>query len=464
MRWIACSDRVDWGSVDLEVDETRSWCRDPLVPGGEDLGFVACVEDLDTEHLDRRLRSAGFDPLAVPVVVLSDVDRAADDRIRSRMSAARLRCDQYAGALPEHLKPILPTAVTRRSFLTFGSPSYRTVPHPDDSCGASDGCRACVDICPHNALDWSSGVVTHDRLACEGCGRCVTICPTGAMVNPEFTPAQLEAEIEALVAGHEKPTGIQWYCARGPVPEAKADWHSVAVPCVGMLPPHWIIGPLAQGAAAVALADCQCDLEQDSTLRAIAAFDAAREWLTAAGIAGAAELLPESRGAVSQHSPLKASLNPYGPHGAADLAAPMVEVDWESDLAPLGIVSINHDSCTGCEACATVCPSVALTSVGSTDGLEIWFEPSLCTGCEQCVTRCPEEGAIRLRRAVVTDDLAAGQRRLVEHQVAKCVQCGGSIATQATLTHIAAALGDDPPLLKQITSVCLDCRGTTMVF
>jgi hypothetical protein len=38
------------------------------------------------------------------------------------------------------------------------------------------------------------------------------------------------------------------------------------------------------------------------------------------------------------------------------------------------------------------------------------------------------------------------------------------VAPQAALARIAEALGDDAKALKQITSLCLDCRGTMMVF
>jgi hypothetical protein len=65
---------------------------------------------------------------------------------------------------------------------------------------------------------------------------------------------------------------------------------------------------------------------------------------------------------------------------------------------------------------------------------------------------------------VDTGELRAGRRPLVELEVARCVRCGGRVAPKAALHRIASALGDDAALIKQISSVCLDCRGTTMVF
>jgi len=466
MRWTVCADRLDWGLIGLEVAERRKWCGDPAVPDGDELGFVGCSEDLDRSHLERRLRSAGFDPFAVPVVVLSEVDRSEPDRVRALLSAAGARSRHYPGSRPEHLKPVMPRVTSRRSLFAFMSPVYRSVPHPDPStCGAGDGCRACVDTCPHNALEWSNGIVTHDRLACEGCGRCVAACPAGAMIDPRFTPSQLEAEIGGLLGAHAAPTGILWHCSRGAAPDPTPGWHGVAVPCVGMLMPHWIIGPLLQGAAAVAVAECNCGIEPDSDGRASAAVAAARRWLSAAGIGDAAARVQGGAGA----SPLRDGLpirsaGIYGAHGAAVLADALGAAVWDDDLAPLGVISIDQEACTGCEMCATVCPSAAVESTGDAGKLELWFEPSLCTACGECVDRCPEDGAISLRRAVDSRELRDGRRRLVAHEVARCVKCGGSVAPKAALRRIASAIGDDAALIKQISSVCLDCRGTTMVF
>jgi formate hydrogenlyase subunit 6/NADH:ubiquinone oxidoreductase subunit I len=232
-----------------------------------------------------------------------------------------------------------------------------------------------------------------------------------------------------------------------------------------MLMPHWIIGPLVQGAAAVAVAECNCGLESDSNRRATAAVTAARQWLSAAGIGDVAARVPGSAGATPLRDglPIRAD-GIYGAHGAAVLANALGAAVWDDDLAPLGVISIDQEACTGCEMCATVCPSAAVMSVGGAGDLELWFEPSRCTACGQCVDRCPEEGAISLRRAVDTGELRAGRRPLVELEVARCVRCGGRVAPKAALHRIASALGDDAALIKQISSVCLDCRGTTMVF
>jgi len=465
MKWIACSDRIDWTETDLDVSARPGWCRDPEVPSDTDqVGFIGCAEDLDPAHLERRLRSEGFDPLGVLVVLLTKLDRDSPSRIVAKVAAIRSRMAAYTGSRPEHLKPVMPATLSRRSFLTFGSPTYQPVPHPDDSCCAGDGCRACVDSCPHGALDWSRGAIRHDRLGCAACGRCVSACPSGAMVNPAFTPAQLYAEVEGLASAVAEPFGVRITCERGPRPELMKDWYEVVVPCVGMLPPHWIIGPLLIGATAVAVSKCGCDAEPDADQRAGEAVVFARSWLDAAGIPADSRIVDELREGLVSALGVAAAGNPFAADGAVVVAAALGDVHVEGDRSPIGIVTINEAACTGCEMCSTVCPTSALRAVPIEGRLEIDFDPSRCTACRQCVGRCPEEGAIHVLPIVDGVEMAVGRRTLIRHELAECLRCGGTVAPQAALARIADALGDDARTLKQVTSLCLDCRGTMMVF
>ncbi len=464
MKWVACSDRFDWSEIDIEVLDAPGWCDDPVIPEIDEVGFIGCAEDLDKAHLERRLRSEGFDPLGVPLVLLTELDRRSPERIASRVASSGARSTEYVGSGPEHLKPVMPPTVSRRSFLTFRSPTYRSVPHPDDSCAAGDGCRACVDVCPHKALEWSRGAIQSDRIACAGCGRCVSTCPTGAMVNPAWTPAQLQAEVAGLIATASQSIGIRFGCARGARPEPASDWFELIVPCVGMLPPHWVIGPLLMGAGSVSVSACACDMEVDADQRAGEAVAFARSWLDAAGIAAETRIVDEPQEDLPATLGIVGARNPFADDGAAAVAAALGEVLIEGDRSPIGVVTIDEVACTGCEMCSTVCPTGALQAIPGDGVLGIDFDPSLCTACRQCTDRCPEEDAIHLLPTVDSAELAAGQRNLIVLDLAQCVRCGGTVAPQAALARIASALGDDAETLKQITSVCLDCRGTTMVF
>jgi ferredoxin len=284
------------------------------------------------------------------------------------------------------------------------------------------------------------------------------------MVNPAFTSEAIEAELTGLLGDDDLVAGVMLHCSRMAPPPDQPGWFRVAVPCVGMLPPHWILAPLRHGAAAVAVVPCDCGKETDAAARVAESVASARSWLGAAGwddavvrVLDAPDALPLNRSLMDVDGSV------LGPRGAVAMAVGL-GVMWRDDLAPLGRVLIDDETCTGCEMCATVCPSDALRSRVSDNGLAIDFDAALCTACHQCLDRCPEDGAIRLEYIIDPDAVVAGATPLVAHTLVACVKCGGSIATEAALTRIASSLGSDPTILKQVTSVCLDCRGSTMVF
>jgi ferredoxin len=463
MKWFGCSDLI--GVLDLEhLSLGRKWCLDPVVPEdvAEPWGFVGCIDDLDGDTLYRRLRAAGRDPLGAGVLVLSPAEAGDAEWIRARLDAERGRVAAYRGTRPEHLKLVMPAVVSRRTLLSLRAPAYRAVPRPEPTaCRAEDGCRACAEICPHGALEWSKGVMEHDRVACTGCGRCISACPAGAMVNPAFTAEQMQAQLRALVAGLSEPFGVRFSCARIPASATEPPWVDLRVPCVAMLPVHWLVGTLLAGASAVAVEPCGCGQESDAVERAERTRLAARRMLAAAGI--------ESDRIDPDHEvPLGPPIAPpsadvsFEPT-AAPIGLALAPIAWGDPLAAAGLVNIDEGLCTGCEMCATVCPADALRAIDTGGTLTIDFDPMLCNGCAQCLARCPEEGALAIRTAIDSSELDRGVRVLATHVVATCAKCGGPVATETVLERLGARL-DDEVVLKQISSLCLDCRGTTMIF
>lgn len=57
-------------------------------------------------------------------------------------------------------------------------------------CAIGDGCSACVDACPTEAItaiDIREGKIALDLGRCIGCGECTKICPTGTIVEDRST-------------------------------------------------------------------------------------------------------------------------------------------------------------------------------------------------------------------------------------------------------------------------------------
>jgi len=65
-----------------------------------------------------------------------------------------------------------------------------------------DGCAACVDVCPYNAIEM---ITEQDKMIadvitalCKGCGSCGVVCRPGAISMNHFSDEQIVAQIEAF--------------------------------------------------------------------------------------------------------------------------------------------------------------------------------------------------------------------------------------------------------------------------
>ena len=63
------------------------------------------------------------------------------------------------------------------------------------------GCGVCVDVCPYNAreMDLTRGVVKVNEVLCEGCGACAVACVSGAARQHNYTDAQINEMVRALL-------------------------------------------------------------------------------------------------------------------------------------------------------------------------------------------------------------------------------------------------------------------------
>jgi heterodisulfide reductase subunit A2 len=64
------------------------------------------------------------------------------------------------------------------------------------------GCKTCVGLCAYGAITFNEGprVAAINDALCQGCGTCAAACPAGAMRVQHFTPNQLYAQIEGILA------------------------------------------------------------------------------------------------------------------------------------------------------------------------------------------------------------------------------------------------------------------------
>lgn len=438
------------------------------------------------------MRRAGLDQLGMEIVNLG-VHAAAPDpalaieKAAILLTAAVAKVKAFAGGRPQHLRPVLPSTISRRSIFTLSLLEYQTVPAIEaERCRADDGCALCVLACPHQALQVIEGEVRMEKPRCTGCGVCVTACPHDAMEFPGYTPAEMDARMAALLdpsIGTLPPRAILFMCSGNTALDElarrghaiPANWLPVEVPCVEMVSSGWLLACVARGAAAVGIVPCPeaGGAGPPGRLEGRVAF--CREVLAALGEAEARILLfPTAEDALL--STLCRRLS--GPRGSCDShglfagrsSAQMVQAvarGYEAvDLAvahpysPFGIVEA-ADSCTVCDACAEACPADALILQSHAEA-ELTFDAARCVGCGLCLPACPEPGVLRLRQATDLRSLTAGRVGLRRTAYRRCRACGQPVAPEAMLARIAARLGREYGKVETvIANYCQDCRSAS---
>jgi len=450
-------------SADLVFEDL---CQDPsqleALRGAERLVLILHEGRHDLAAIQRAARTIDIDPLGIQIVEVGEDSHVAS--LRAQLAGVVARASEFFGALPEQTKPVINRTMTRRSFLQPLTPTYIAAPFIDQrSCAASDGCRACVGVCPEGAYEWRNGQITYDMDACIPCGRCVTSCPVGAISNPAATPAMIEAQVRAIIRSSTAPVGIRFVCSRGSI-DASTDWVEVVVPCSSMVPATWLLGCLLLGAAEVVAVPCDqsgCPLGLDegateaNELAWTVVQDADLDLRISGGTGLGIKFDAATVDGLFDHSSAPSVIQAFA-------SATTGSVDVSNPSANLGIVDINASACTLCGQCAKTCPTDALLEEYHCDKVSITFDPTLCVNCSQCMGSCPEidNGAINVVGRYDSVSLASGSQILNQGQVAACEVCGKAFAPESMMARITEILGPEfDATLAVVGSRCLDCRG-----
>ncbi len=455
-----------------EVVAVPGLCQRPEAVGpslagmeGDRLVLGLCSEDYSLAEWQPEVRKAGLDPLGVEIVHLKE---ASPSKAKILLAAAVAKARAFAGSRPEHSKMYRSSKISRRSLFRLRWTEYRAVPSVDHAmCAAGSGCNLCAQACPQDALQWSEGRIEYDKSACEPCGICVTTCPREAIHHPVYAPAQVEAQVKALISGEDGPRGIVYYCEHALDPQTAEGWMPVKLPCAGMATAGWLLAPLLMGTGAVGIQRCpvECPAGQAETVTEIAAF--CREFLASIGAPESLVVLdpdlnqdpPPGRTLVRLEEPFALEAVPVILKSLAR-QFDVDEVTVPHERSPLGLVEIGG-ACTACGMCAEVCPTDALVCETGEEGVVLTFDAAKCVACGLCIPPCPERhrGAIKLVKTVDLGRL--NQSRVVLHQEAtpRCERCGAPIAPQAMLERVGDLLGDEyASLVPVLARYCSDCR------
>lgn len=304
-------------------------------------------------------------------------------------------------------------------------------------------CSRCADSCPPGALTPGEEGVELDATRCSGCGLCAATCPTAAFHLQSFPAAALAKPQEKALAVACNPSGQEG---------------ELRIPCLGDIDPALLASLAFRGIAVTLRGAGQCSecAHAPHGGERVAALLAAMDELAAAAPAKWVAPVVESaeRGAGHRadrrqlfrrftnravESMRSERVDEAIPESAIRAAAHFVparrqlaeylleRIDGlpdESLLPPLfGVAALEPGAgrCTGCEACARVCPTGALKVAEVESDWVLQFRPGQCVGCGVCIEACGAEALALEHRWRQEGEMPASLHRLRRY---RCQGCG----------------------------------------
>jgi coenzyme F420-reducing hydrogenase delta subunit/ferredoxin len=234
----------------------------------------------------------------------------------------------------------------------------------DDYCGR---CLICPPLCPYEAIsvDPATDKVEIDTEKCQFCGICYTACPVNAIEIVYYDYDTLLKHVEKAVATKEASTLVPMCRGNSPPTcevesilkdEGKSNYIPLRVPCVGRIPPKFLLKTLALGIEKIVAIRCEddfCRFKQGSKVNNRRVL-LTKHVLKELGYPDEAlKVITYARKAV------------YDTDRCVGCDKCVFICPYDAiEAEPLATPHINLDKCVGCGACALVCPHLAIQVEG----------------------------------------------------------------------------------------------------
>jgi ferredoxin len=304
-------------------------------------------------------------------------------------------------------------------------------------------CSRCADSCPPGALAPGEEGIELDASRCSGCGLCAATCPTAAFHLPSFPTAALAKPQEKALAVACNPSGQEG---------------DLRIPCLGDIDPA-LLASLALRGIAVTLrgtdhcAECahaphggEC---VEALLAAMHELGEATPAKWSAPVVENGEAEPGHRAdrrqlfrrftnravesirsetvqeAVEERAIRAAAHFVPARRQLAERLLERIDSLPEESLLPLlfGVAAIEPGAghCTGCEACARVCPTGALKLLEVESDWVLQFRAGQCVGCGVCIEACGADALVLHHHWQPEGEMPTSLHQLRRY---RCERCG----------------------------------------
>lgn len=355
------------------------------------------------------------------------------------------------------------------------------------------GCTRCLDACPTGAITSLVERIQVDPYLCQGGGSCATACPTGAIIYSYPKPGDLLNRLRRLLRSYRDAGGqdpVLLFCdsefgrARLDAMEAALPGRAIAIEVeeVGSVGLDVWLGSLAFGAVKVfVLVTEQVPARVRRELNEQLAL--VNDILVGFGFPATVREIPANvndddlRDAVFSGAPMP-DIPPAGFLGINDKRGVIYYAldhlaEHAPDLrdpipmpahSPFGEIRVDASACTLCMACASVCPSAALSD--GVDKPELGFIEANCVQCGLCEVACPEDAITLVPRLLLDRSTRRARRILNAEEPFACVSCGTPFATRSVIERMTSKLQghwmfQDEAALRRL-QMCQDCRVRDM--